>query len=151
MTEMIKLTLAAVVAAFAFTGVADAAVVNRAPPPKINIPAPKTPAGPAQPTGSESTFSDENCTLEMGHLRLIRPAQIEEATYDGIFIQPICEGQDAGAAVRNAGNAGGLRPLLSTRLDVVEALAEQAYSTDEVVGVRFGGGDTLVLYVHHER
>jgi hypothetical protein len=149
MTKMMKLTLAALVAAFALTTTAGAAVVvNRVPPPKTSTPA--TPAGPAQPVGTNSTFSDFDCTLEMGQLRLIRPVQLDEAAYDGIFVQPVCEGEQ-GAAARNAGNAAGLRPVLATKADVIEALAAQDYITDEVVGVRFGGGDTLVLYVHHVR
>jgi hypothetical protein len=142
---MMKLTFAALVAALAMTTVADAAAILKrgaVPPPAIFVP--NTPNTP----GVESTTQD--CTIEMGHLRLIRPAQIEAVgAYDGIFVQPVCENDEAGA-IRNAGNAGGLRPTLATKADVVEALAELDYVADEVVGVRFGGGNTLVLYVHHD-
>jgi hypothetical protein len=151
MTKMLKLTLAALVAAFALTSTAGAAVVGvRVPPPKTTPTPITTPSNPGGPTGSVVTFSDYDCTLEMGHLRLIRPAQLEEAGYDGIVIQPVCEGEQS-AAARNAGNAVGLRGLLGTKADVVEALAAQDYVAEEIVGVRFGGGDTLVLYVHHYR
>ena len=146
---MIKLTLAALVAALALTGTADAAVVKRLPPPVLIV-TPTTPTTPNTPGNPTFEGTAQECTIEMGNLRLIRPAQIEAAgAYDGIFIQPVCESDEAGA-IRNAGNAGGLRPLLATKLDVVEALAAEDYVADEVIGVRFGGGDTLVLYVHHE-
>jgi hypothetical protein len=142
---MTKLALAALVAAFALAaGAADAAVIRTVPPPKTPT---TTPATPNEPV----SLSVEDCRLDMGHLRLIRPAQFEVATYDGIFVQPVCEGDESAGAIRNEGNAGGLRPIIAQKSDLVQALADQDYAADEVIGVRFGGGDTIVLYVHHYR
>jgi hypothetical protein len=145
---MIRLTLAALVAALSFTAAADAAVVKPRTPP-VPTTTPTTPATtPGTPYTPATVASPDDCRVDMGHLRLIRPAQLEVAQYEAIFVQPVCEGEEVGV-LRNEGNAGGLRPVLATKADVVEALADEDYLTDEVVGVRFGGGNTLILYVHH--
>lgn len=99
-----------------------------------------------QVSPSESTI--EECQPGLGYLPSIRRDQIEaiDDSYR-ISIWPVCVNHpDPG--LRMAGNAGGLHSTIAENETLSSALAEERYDADDVVGVRFGNGPSVILYVH---
>lgn len=95
-----------------------------------------------------SAASNDYCGDAMGYLRIVRKTELAHE-FAKISVQPICEGDDAGS-IRSTGNAGGLRTTIGADEAMAAALAKKDYAANDVVGVVFGGGNTLILYVHKD-
>jgi hypothetical protein len=136
---MNKLTAIVAIAglATAFTTIASsAAVVTHVPKPNYS---------------SES--SDPDCTALMGFMRTPKSTEILGLTNAHVAIIPVCE--DLTVAGRNNygplfvnGNAELLRQPIARTPALIEALRAKRYDQHDVVSVRFGGNDSIILYVH---
>jgi hypothetical protein len=127
---MTRLSFAVLAAAIIVTTTAaDAAVMRKAPP---------------------AAGSSYDCADEMGDLRYIRPAIFAETQFGKAVVKPVCEDGEDGNPYAD-GNAAGLHTLIARKPMLVEALGDAKYIPSEVVGVRFGGGQSVILYVHHQR
>jgi hypothetical protein len=98
------------------------------------------------PKRAAATPSTYSCGGDLGLLRRVLPEQID-AVFDErqVTVIPVCDGEDA--ALRNEGNAGAIRSHIAMNDAMVIALGEDAYTAEDVVGVRMLG-DKVVLYVH---
>lgn len=136
---MNKLTAIVAIAglATAFTTIAStAAVVTHVPKPNYS---------------SES--SDPDCTALMGYMRTPKSNEILGLTSAHVAIIPVCE--DLTVVGRNNygplfvnGNAELLRQPIARTPALIEALRAKQYDQHDVVSVRFGGNDSIILYVH---
>jgi len=102
-----------------------------------------TPNYPDDP-GPVSTFS---CTEALGHLRRVYPEEIAAVDHPTkVWVTPICINEDS--VFRSDGNAGSLRAAIAANPAIQQALAEQSFGPEDVVGVRMTGPDTGNIFVH---
>lgn len=103
-------------------------------------------AGPQCPTsGSSETYE---CSDEMGYLRRVYEDDLEEIENPlRVAVVPVCEGQPYGV-MRADGNAGTLRQVIADNDAMVEALFRKKFESDDVVGIRMTGDESVILYVH---
>lgn len=103
------------------------------------------PAG-AQQLPEESVELD--CDPGFGALRALYRADIEaiDASYS-FSIWEVCPDRPD-PALRQAGNAGGLHGIIAGNAPFAAALAEEGYVADDVVAVRFGPNNSVIVYVH---
>lgn len=104
----------------------------------------------AQATGQQLPPEEElACDPGLGYLPSVRSNDIE-AVGDGysISISPVCPGTPD-PALRLAGNVGGLHGTIAQNQTLSGALASAGYDADDVVGIRFGADNSVILYVHH--
>ena len=102
-----------------------------------------TPNYPDDP-GPVSTYS---CTEALGHLRRVYPEEIAAVDHPTkVWVTPICVNEDS--VFRTDGNAGSLRAAIAANPAIQQALAEQSFGPEDVVGVRMTGPDTGNILVH---
>jgi hypothetical protein len=92
---------------------------------------------------------DQECDPSLGQLRTIRVDEIQaiDDSYS-ISIWVVCpDHPDPGAPL--AGNVGGLHNVIAQNDALFAALAEAGFDPEEVVAIRFGRGNSLIIYVHH--
>lgn len=135
---MNKLTAIAAIAglATAFTTIASpAAVVTHVP----NYPT--------------SVSSDPDCTALMGHMRTPRSSEILGLEPAHVAVIAVCEdltvpGRDNYGSLFVNGNAELLRQPIARTPALIQALRAKQYDQNDVVSVRFGNNDSVILYVH---
>lgn len=137
---MNKLTAIVAIAglATAFTTIASsAAVVTHVP---------RTP-------NYSSEATDPDCTALMGYMRTPKSTEILGLSSAHVAVISVCE--DMTVAGRNNygplfvnGNAELLRQPIARTPALIEALRAKQYDQNDVVSVRFGGNDSIILYVH---
>jgi hypothetical protein len=137
---MNKLTAIVAIAglATAFTTIASSAAILNNVPGKPNY-------------SSES--SDPDCTALMGFMRTPKSTEITGLISPHVAVISVCE--DLTVAGRNNygplfvnGNAELLRQPIARTPALIEALRAKQYDQHDVVSVRFGGNDSVILYVH---
>ena len=108
---------------------------------------PKTPNVPSE--HNEPT----NCADEMGHMRSVSPADISAIRNQHVALVAVCE--DLSVAGKNNygplfinGNAELLRLPIAHNGTLMSALQSKDYDQNDVVSVRFGGNDSIILYVY---
>jgi hypothetical protein len=105
-----------------------------------------TAAPAAQRTPAEKLFQRE-CANSLNTLRIVRPSRLAAVTgASNVVLHQICRG----VRMTTFGNAGGLRHTIAANPVLARALGRHGFSADEVVGVEFGAGDSVHLYVHHQ-
>lgn len=89
-----------------------------------------------------------------GYMRTPRPAEIQDLVASHIALIPVCgdpqmtfERNNYGALFVN-GNAELLRLPIARNPALINALRAKDYDQNDVVSVRFGGGNSIILYVH---
>jgi hypothetical protein len=133
---MNKLNLLAVVAGLtvAFTTIsAEAAIVR----------------GRHAPQGHET---ESDCGLVVGHVRSVHRADINAINGQPVMLIHVC---DQDISDRNSygslfvnGNVNTLRAPIARNETLISALAAEHLDQFDVVSLRFGGNDSIVLYVH---
>ena len=94
-----------------------------------------------------------NCADEMGHMRRVKASDIEAIRGNDVWLIPICEelhltGRgDYGALFVN-GNVDRLRTPIARNATLMAALKAKGYDQNDVVSLRFGGNNGIVLYVY---
>jgi hypothetical protein len=137
---MNKLTAIAAIAGLvtAFTTIASPAAVVTHVPGKPN--------GPSQE-------SDPDCTALMGYMRTPKSAEILGLNPAHVAIIAVCEdltvpGRNNYGPLFVNGNAELLRQPIARTPALIQALRAKQYDQNDVVSVRFGGNDSIILYVH---
>lgn len=106
-----------------------------------------SPAPAQQPPREE--LLDLGCDPGFGALRTLYRDDIEAIDESYSFsIWPVCVNHPD-PAVRLAGNVGGLHSVIAQNEAFVAALADEDYDAEDVVGIRFGANNSVIVYVHH--
>ncbi len=130
---------------FALTFALAGLVALASPAAAYNKPTWKPEDKPRVPVSAPSTYS---CANELGHLRRVYEDQLDFITdSEDVSIVPVCVGEDYGV-MRNDGNAGALRQHIADNDAMIEALDRANFLSNDVVGVRMTGDDSVILYVH---
>jgi hypothetical protein len=99
-------------------------------------------------SGGSSTYS---CTNDLGLLRRVYEEQLDAIDNPlHVSVVPVCMGEDYGVMLTD-GNAGALRQAIASNDAIVDALGDRNFLSEDVVGVRMTGDDTVILYVHQFR
>ena len=97
--------------------------------------------------------NENNCAAEMGHMRSVRPAEIATVAHQPIVLIAVCEdlsvpGRNAYGSLFIEGNAELLRLPIARNGELMSVLGAKDYDQNDVVSVRFGGNDSVILYVY---
>ncbi|HWV22058.1 MAG TPA: hypothetical protein VN036_13605 [Devosia sp.] len=111
----------------------------------------------AQVAGGPSNYpspssSPTNCEEMVGHMRSVSRADIDAIRGNRVGLQPICEdltvsGKNAYGAIFVNGNVNHLRVPIARNATLMAALAAKGYDQNDVVSLRFGAHDSVILYV----
>lgn len=101
--------------------------------------------------GTEAT--DPDCTAVLGYMRTPKGAEIMSLVAAHIAIIPVCEdltvpGRNNYGPLFVNGNAELLRLPIARNTGLIDALRARDYDQNDVVSVRFGGSNSVILYVH---
>ena len=112
----------------------------------------KAPTRPNYPSYSGSG-PDHNCEDEIGHLRSVNAFDIQGIRNQKIFLYPICAdptvpGKNSYGTLFLDGNVNTLREPIARNATLMNALAARGYDHNDVVSLRFAGGNSIYLYVH---
>lgn len=103
---------------------------------------------PAQAQPQPEERVELECDPGLGSLRTLRRDQIEAIDESYSFsIWPVCVGHPD-PSLRLAGNVGGLHATIGQNEALSAALGEEGYNADDVVGIRFGANNSVIVYVH---
>ncbi len=94
-----------------------------------------------------------NCADEMGFMRGVNRADIEAIDDQSVMIIPVCE---SGSLIHNDdygslfvdGNVNAVRGPIAHNRTLMSALLSKDYDQNDVVSLRFGGNNSIVVYVH---
>lgn|SRR5690606_3014827 len=108
------------------------------------------PGGPNRPAPAQS---EEDCAYQLNYMPRVTRAHIESIVDQPVYLIPVCEdgvlgrGYDYGWLF-TSGNVGTLRLPIARNATLMSALAAQGYDHQDVISLRFGGDDSVVLFVH---
>lgn len=98
--------------------------------------------------------NEENCADKMGHMRRVSSADIQ-AVRPGqhVGLIPVCEdltvpGKNNYGSLFVYGNVSRLRVPLGRNPVLMQALVAKGYDQHDVISLRFGANDSIILYVH---
>lgn len=145
MTRNVLGTAGLAFAVLAFTTLA-------APAQFTHVPGGNNPTPNQTPSGA-STGSYSVCGYDLGFMRRPTTRDIAAIVNHAIVLNPVCEDglmsrHDIGSLFQD-GNVEGLRPHNARNATLMNALRSGNYDQDDVVALRFGANDTVILYVHH--
>jgi hypothetical protein len=93
-------------------------------------------------------YSTYECKNDMGHLRRVYEEDLDIVTNPNeVSVIPVCGGEYG--LMRADGNAGALRQHIATNEAIMDALGDANYFSDDVVGVRMTGDESVIIYVHN--
>ena len=96
--------------------------------------------------------SEPDCNSTMGHMRLIRRADIEAIHGQHVTLIRICE-DDSLVSARSYGtlfvdgNVDTLRQPIAGNETLITALIQEELDQHDVVSMRYGANDSVILYV----
>jgi hypothetical protein len=110
-------------------------------------------AGAQQRRPSPTATSPVDCAEVMGHMRSVRQADIGAINGNRVSLDPVCEdltvgGKNAYGSLFVNGNVNHLRVPIAHNTTLMAALTAKGYDQNDVVSLRFGGGGSIILYVH---
>ncbi|KRA45658.1 hypothetical protein [Devosia sp. Root635] len=108
-------------------------------------------AGP--PPGGPGMQAEEDCAYPLHYMPRVTRAHIQSIDGQPVYLVPVCED---GLIGRNddygwlfvQGNVDTLRLPIARNATLMAALTAEGYDSQDVVSLRFGGGDSITLYVH---
>ena len=100
-----------------------------------------------------SSADDTECAYQLNYMSRVTRADIEAIARQPVYLIPVCED---GLIGRNddygwlfvAGNVGTLRVPMARNATLMSALRAQGYDEQDVISLRFGGSNSITLYVH---
>lgn len=103
------------------------------------------------PTEEAST----TCIYDLAFMRVVRREEIQAIGGDQrVALIPVCEEDfytnDYGTLFVD-GNAAGLRHPIARNALLMGVLGADGYDEDDVVSIRFGADDSVLLYVHQRQ
>jgi hypothetical protein len=139
---MLKTTVLAVL-----VGLATAATTL---PSAAQFLAAKVPGGPNYPASADD---DEECAYQLNYMPRVTRAHIESIGNQHVYLIPVCEDgligrNDDYGWLFTSGNVGTLRLPIARNQTLMGALVAEGYDHQDVVSLRFGSDDSIVLYVH---
>lgn len=109
---------------------------------------------PGQGRNPVSHEHEDFCTEGLGHMRNVTRSDIQAISFDRpIVLVPICEDglrtrREVYGTLFLDGNVNTLRQPIARNRALMSALGRQDYDEQDVVSLRFGGNDSIILYVH---
>ena len=111
------------------------------------------PGNQRYPQGSGTEY---DCAAAMGHMRGVKQTDILAINGNRagrVALLPVCEdltvpGKNAYGALFVNGNVNHLRQPIAHNSTLMAALLAKGYDQNDVVSLRFGGNDSVILYVH---
>nr|WP_295889222.1 hypothetical protein [uncultured Devosia sp.] len=97
------------------------------------------------------SVSEEECSYQLNYMPRVTRAHIESIHGQPVYLIPVCEtglGRDDYGWLFTNGNVGTLRQPIANNSTLMSALLAQGYDQQDVISLRFGGNDDIVLYVH---
>lgn len=95
--------------------------------------------------GDATTY---NCSGQLGFLRRVYEEELDGIDNPNLVsVVPVCMGESYGL-MRSDGNAGALRQSIASNGAMEEALFRSNFASDDVVGIRMTGDQSVILYVH---
>lgn len=114
-------------------------------------------ASAAQVAGGPSNYptpspSPTNCEEMVGHMRSVNQADINAINGNRVGLQSICEdltvfGKNSYGSIFANGNVNHLRVPIARNATLMAALTAKGYDQNDVVSLRFGANDSIILYV----
>lgn len=109
----------------------------------------KVPGGPNNPGSSNAN----ECAYQLNYMSRVTRAHIESIKGQPVYLIPVCEDgligrNDDYGWLFTSGNVGTLRLPIARNATLMAALTAQGYDQQDVISLRFGGDDSIVLYVH---
>nr|WP_295889223.1 hypothetical protein [uncultured Devosia sp.] len=102
---------------------------------------------PKPPKGSSS----ENCGYQLDYMARVTRASIEAIHDQSVYLVPVCETGNANddyGSLFTSGNVSTLRLPIARNSTLMAALEAQGYDHQDVISLRVGGGNSIMLYVH---
>lgn len=101
---------------------------------------------------SPGSGHEYDCSEAMGHMRSVKQADINAINGNRVALLPICEdltvaGKNAYGQIFANGNVNHLRTPIARNATLMAALAAKGYDQNDVVSLRHGANDSIILYV----
>ena len=102
------------------------------------------------PTSTTTTY---DCAAAMGHMRSVKQADIAAIRGNRVALLPVCEdltvpGKNVYGQLFINGNVNHLRVPIARNPTLMAALTAKGYDENDVVSLRHGANDSIILYVH---
>ena len=100
-----------------------------------------------------SSGSDDECAYQLNYMPRVTRTLIESIHNRPVYLIPVCEDgllgrrDDYGWLFVN-GNVDTLRLPIARNSTLMAALTAEGYDHQDVISLRFGGGESIVLFVH---
>jgi hypothetical protein len=109
--------------------------------------------GSSQRPPEQSEGQDEDCTAVMGHMRSVNQADINAIKGNRVALLPVCEdltvrGKNVYGQLFVNGNVNHLRVSIAHNATLMTALRAKGYDQHDVVSLRHGANNSIILYVH---
>ncbi|MBN9335901.1 hypothetical protein [Devosia sp.] len=109
--------------------------------------------GGSQRPPEQSEGQDEDCTAVMGHMRSVNQADINAIKGNRVALLPVCEdltvrGKNVYGQLFVNGNVNHLRVPIAHNATLMTALRAKGYDQHDVVSLRHGANNSIILYVH---
>jgi hypothetical protein len=97
--------------------------------------------------------NDDDCAYQLNYMPHVTRAHIEAIAGRDVYLIPVCEDgligrNDDYGWLFTSGNVGTLRQPIARNTTLMNALSAEGYDQQDVISLRFGGEDDVVLYVH---
>ncbi|CAN7183575.1 hypothetical protein [Devosia sp. LjRoot3] len=108
---------------------------------------------PRPPAVETSSGSTPECSAAMGHMRSVKQADIAAIHGQDVVLLPVCEelaiyGRNGYGSLFVEGNVNHLRQPIAHSATLMAALTAKGYDQNDVVSLRQGGNDSIILYVY---
>lgn len=105
--------------------------------------------GPKKPAATAS----DDCAYQLNYMPRVTRDIIQSINSRPVYLIPVCEDgligrNDDYGWLFTSGNVGTLRQPIARNSTLMTALKAEGYDQQDVISLRFGGGDSIVLYVH---
>lgn len=110
-------------------------------------------AGANQRYPQQGSGQEYDCAASMGHMRSVRQADIFAINGNRVALLPVCEdltvrGKNVYGPLFVNGNVNHLRVPIARNTTLMAALTAKGYDQNDVVSLRHGANDSIILYVH---
>lgn len=100
-----------------------------------------------------ASTDDGECAYQLNYMPRVTRSHIAGIKGQPVYLIPVCEDgligrNDDYGWLFTTGNVGTLRLPIARNDTLMSALRAQGYDEQDVISLRFGGGDSITLYVH---
>jgi len=106
-----------------------------------------------RPGADAPEISAAECGLQLGHMRSVNRDDIDSIDGQHVMLIHVCDDRslvdhDSYGLLFVDGNVNTLRQPIARNDTLMGALYDEGLDQNDVISLRFGGGDSIVLYVH---